>query len=85
MPSNYKYWKRVINYKHLSNYEAYVEYVYWNIRQKLKSSKVLLATGIPLFFLAINVVTDLIRALPGNGSVNSPTYTVGQQYSGGVF
>jgi hypothetical protein len=30
-------------------------------------------------------VTDLIRALPGSGSVNSPTYTGGQQYSGGVF
>jgi tRNA A37 threonylcarbamoyladenosine biosynthesis protein TsaE len=31
------------------------------------------------------IVTDLIRALPGNGSVNSPTYTDGQQYSVGVF
>jgi hypothetical protein len=32
-----------------------------------------------------NIATDLIRALPDNGSVNSPTYTGGQQNSGGVF
>jgi hypothetical protein len=30
-------------------------------------------------------VTDLIRALLGNGSINSPTYTGDQQFSGGVF
>jgi hypothetical protein len=30
-------------------------------------------------------VTELIRALPCNSSVNSPTYMGGQQYSGGVF
>jgi hypothetical protein len=34
---------------------------------------------------AYNIVTDLIRALSDNGSVNSPTYMGGQQYSGGVF
>jgi hypothetical protein len=32
-----------------------------------------------------DIVTDLIRALPGNGSVKSPTYTGSQQYSEGVF
>jgi hypothetical protein len=32
-----------------------------------------------------NTVTDLINALPGNNSVNSPTHTRGQQYGGGVF
>jgi hypothetical protein len=30
-------------------------------------------------------VTDLIKALPGKSSVNSPTYTGGQQYSRRVF
>jgi tRNA A37 threonylcarbamoyladenosine biosynthesis protein TsaE len=43
-----------------------------------------------MFYLMIvavarNIVTDLIKALPDNGSVNSPTYTGGQQYSGGVL
>jgi hypothetical protein len=36
------------------------------------------------FMSSISTVTDLIRALPYNGSVNSPTYTGGRQY-GGVF
>jgi hypothetical protein len=30
-------------------------------------------------------VTDFIKALPGNSSVNSPTYIGGQQYSRSVF
>jgi hypothetical protein len=33
----------------------------------------------------INTVTDLMKALPGNSSVNSPTHTRGQQYSRSVF
>jgi hypothetical protein len=36
-------------------------------------------------YVVNDIVTDLIRALQGNGSVNSPTYTGGQQYSGGVL
>jgi hypothetical protein len=39
---------------------------------------------ISILNIRIYTVTDLIRELPGNGSVNSPTYTGGQQYSGGV-
>jgi hypothetical protein len=40
----------------------------------------------PLLILATeDIVTDLIRALPGNNSVNSPTYTGGQQNSRSVF
>jgi hypothetical protein len=34
-------------------------------------------TVIPLILTTQCIVTDLIRALPGNGSVNSPTYTGG--------
>jgi hypothetical protein len=34
---------------------------------------------------SLHTVTDFIRALLGNDSVNSTTYTGGQQYSGGVF
>jgi hypothetical protein len=37
------------------------------------------------FSEVLHIVTDFITALPGNGSVNSPTYRGGQQYSGGVY
>jgi hypothetical protein len=37
------------------------------------------------FLFSYYIVTDLIRELPGNGSVNSPTYMGGQQYSRSVF
>jgi hypothetical protein len=42
---------------------------------------------LPFYFFKIHfiIVTDLIRALPGNGSVNSPTYMGGQQHSGVVL
>jgi hypothetical protein len=33
----------------------------------------------------LHTITDWIRALPDNDSVNSPRYTGGQQYSGDVF
>jgi hypothetical protein len=32
-----------------------------------------------------NIVTDFITALPGNSSVNTPTYTGDQQYNRSVF
>jgi hypothetical protein len=41
------------------------------------------AAEIALPFLCI--VTDLINALPGNSSVNSPTHTYSQQYGRSVF
>jgi hypothetical protein len=35
--------------------------------------------------LHVHIVTNLIKSLPGNSSVNSPTYTGGQHYNRSVF